>query len=231
MAKRNKLGKFADLLSYRNVLENFDHGDDVLTWSDQTQINPKGTWSKTVFSNENPITLELACGKGEYAVGMAQMYPDRNFIGVDIKGARIWKGATKAKEEHIDNVAFLRTRIEMLHRFFAAGEIDEIWITFADPFLKTRKANRRLTSRPFLDVYRNLLRDSGTVNLKTDSYILYYHTIDQIIKHQDLALIYKNNHIYKSGLAFPELEIKTFYEESHLRDGRKIKFVSFSFQS
>ena len=231
MAKRNKLGKFADLLSYRNVLENFDHGDDVLTWNDHTQINPKGEWSKTIFENNHPITLELACGKGEYAVGMAQMYPNRNFIGVDIKGARIWKGATKAKEEGILNVAFLRTRIEMLHRFFEAGEIDEIWITFADPFLKTRKANRRLTSRPFLDVYHSLLHDSGTVNLKTDSYILYYHTIDQLIRHQDLELIYKNNDIYKSELAYPELEIKTFYEESHLRDGRRIKFVRFTFKA
>ncbi len=231
MAKRNKLGKFADLLRYPNVLENFDHGDDVLTWNDHTQVNPKGEWSKKIFENDQPITLELACGKGEYAVGMAQMYPERNFIGVDIKGARIWKGATKAVEEEIKNVAFLRTRIEMLHRFFAAGEIEEIWITFADPFLKTRKGNRRLTARRFLDMYHQLLQPGGSVNLKTDSCILYYYTIDQLIRHEDLELIYKHNHIYSEDLAYPELEIKTFYEASHLRDGRKIKFVKFKFKS
>ena len=229
MAKRNKLGKFADLLSYKHVLENFDHSDQMLHWHDEKRINPKGQWSKLIFGNDKPITIELACGKGEYTVGMAQMYPDRNFIGVDIKGARIWKGATFVQEQGIDNAAFLRTRIEFISSFFDSQEIEEIWITFADPFLKARKSNRRLTSPVFLDRYKQLLSKTGTINLKTDSSILYYYSLATVLEHDNVNLLYKNNDIYQSALAFPELEIKTFYEQSHLEDGRKIKFLRFQF--
>jgi len=229
MAKRNKLEKFADLLSYDNVLENFDHTKDILTRQEGELINPKGNWSKIIFKNENPITIELACGKGEYTIGMAQMYPNRNFIGLDIKGARIWKGATFAKEKKITNAAFLRTRIEVIEKFFATDEVSEIWISFADPFLKSKKANRRLTSPVFLHYYKNLLKLDGSINLKTDSNILYYYTISILRKRKDLTCIYKNNDIYNIALEYPELEIKTFYEKSHLENGRKIKFIKFAF--
>lgn len=230
MAKRNKLEKFADLLSYKHVLENFDHSDQQLHWYDEQHINPKGKWCELIFNNQNPITLELACGKGEYTVGMAEMYPDRNFIGVDIKGARIWKGATHVKEQGIKNAAFLRTRIEFITAFFDAKEIDEIWITFADPFLKTRKKNRRLTSPAFLDRYQKLLSANGTINLKTDSSILYYYTLATVLEEERMEILYRNNDIYQQSLDFPELDIKTFYERSHLEDGRKIKFIRFCYR-
>lgn len=229
MGRRNKLGKFDDLLRYKNVLENFDHGDDTLTWEEGVQINPKGQWNTKIFSKNQPITLELACGKGEYTTGMAEMYPNRNFIGIDIKGARIWKGASYANENNFRNVAFLRTRIEFLSKFFEAGEVEEIWITFADPFLKPRKSNRRLTSPVFLNHYKRILNTQGTVNLKTDSCVLYYFTKSVLLEQDDIETIYANNDIYSKELDFQELEIKTFYEESHLQDGRKIKFLKFRF--
>jgi len=230
MARRNKLGKFDDLLRYKNVLENFDHGDDSLTWEEGVQINPKGEWNTKIFAKNQPITLELACGKGEYTTGMAEMYPERNFIGIDIKGARIWKGASYANEKKLHNVAFLRTRIEFISKFFAAAEVEEIWITFADPFLKSRKSNRRLTSPVFLNHYKTILNKQGTVNLKTDSCVLYYFTKSVLLEQNDIETIYSNNDIYSKELDFQELEIKTFYEESHLKDGRKIKFLKFRFK-
>ncbi len=229
MAKRNKLGKFAELLSYKHVLENFDHSDHLLHWYDEKMINPKGQWKQKIFNNDLPITIELACGKGEYTVGLAQRYPDRNFIGVDIKGARIWKGATFVEENNITNAAFLRTRIEFISEFFAENEIDEIWITFADPFLKSRKKNRRLTSPVFLQKYKQILAKNGTINLKTDSSILYYYSVATVLEENNTEVLYKNNNIYKSELEFTELDIKTFYEQSHLEDGRQIKFLKFKF--
>jgi len=230
MARRNKLGKFDDLLRYKNVLENFDHGDDKLTWEEGKFINPKGQWNSLIFENDHPITLELACGKGEYTIGMAEMYPDRNFVGVDIKGARIWKGASYANEQNVPNVAFLRTRIEFISKFFLPGEISEIWITFADPFLKSRKANRRLTSPDFLERYKSILHKSGTINLKTDSCILYYYTKSVVLENENIETMYANNNIYANELYSPELDIKTFYEKSHLEDGRRIKFLKFGFK-
>jgi len=229
MAGRNKLGKFDDLLSFKNVLENFNHANDKLTWAEGKFLNPKGQWNSKIFERDQPITLELACGKGEYTTGMAELYPDRNFIGIDIKGARMWKGATYAQEQNLTNVAFLRTRIEFISKFFEPGEIGEIWITFADPFLKPRKANRRLTSPVFLDNYKSVLDKNGTVNLKTDSCILYYYSKSVLLGQDNIETIYSNNNIYAHPLAFPELDIKTYYEESHLKDGRKIKFLKFRF--
>lgn len=229
MAGRNKLAKFGALLRYKNVLENYDHDDDKLTWEEGVQINPKGKWNSLMFEKDQSITIELACGKGEYTTGMAEMYPDRNFIGIDIKGARLWKGASYAKEKNLSNVAFLRTRIEFIYKFFDKGEIDEIWITFADPFLKPRKSNRRLTAPVFLKHYESILKKEGTVNLKTDSCTLYYFTKAVILEQENIQTLYSNNNIYHNKLDFPELDIKTYYEESHLKDGRKIKFLKFRF--
>lgn len=226
---RNKLGKFEDLLQFKNVLENFNHEDHLLSWYDDIKLNPIGQWNSRIFKKDQPITLELACGKGEYAIGLAERYPDRNFIGVDIKGARMWKGASYALENKLDNVAFLRTRIEFISKFFQSHEIEEIWITFADPFLKPKKSNRRLTSPVFLKYYEEILSKTGTINLKTDSNILYYYTISVLNESKHIDILYKNNNIYALPLDYPELDIKTYYEESHLEGGRRIKFVKFQF--
>ncbi len=150
MGRKNKLQRFADNLSFPNVYENFDVAHTVLTGKDGTTADMKGKWNELHFKNDNPLVLELACGYGEYCVGMGKMYPNRNFLGVDIKGARIWSGAKLALKEGIENAAFLRTRIEMIDKFFAPEEVSEIWITFPDPFLRESKSNRRLTSPPFL---------------------------------------------------------------------------------
>jgi len=156
MSKRNKLQKFADLLQFPNVYEHVDLESDTLLGGGGQPLHLAGKWGSRVFQNDRPLTLELACGRGEYSLELARRHPDRNFIGVDIKGARLWKGARTALQEALPNVAFLRIRIEHIARFFSLGEVDEIWITFPDPFLKKSKANRRLTSPRFLDTYRRI---------------------------------------------------------------------------
>lgn len=228
MGKRNKLGKFSEILRNPIVLENYNHQNDLLTIAEGKFLNPKGQWNELIFKKDQPITLELACGKGEYAVGLAERFPERNFIGIDIKGARIWKGASDAVENGITNVRFLRTRIEMLYKFFEQNEISEIWITFPDPFLKDKKKNRRLTSPTFLKMYKNLLKDNGLVHLKTDSHLLYYYTLDLLKYRVDIPIQYYYNHIYQQALDIPELEIKTYYEKKHLERKRTIKYIRFS---
>ncbi len=227
MSKRNKLQKFAELLSFPNVVENFDPQNPDLVGQQGNRVDLRGQWAARQFRNSNPITLELACGRGEYSLELARRFPDRNYIGVDIKGARIWKGASIALKEGIDNVAFLRTRIEQLALFFAQAEVDEIWITFPDPFLRNSKSNRRLTSARFLQEYRKMLCPGGTVNLKTDSPELYAFTHEVLAMEQDINILYDNPDIYSKTLDFQELEIKTYYERMHLADGRKIKFIKF----
>ncbi|MCH2083999.1 MAG: tRNA (guanosine(46)-N7)-methyltransferase TrmB [Saprospiraceae bacterium] len=225
MSKRNKLQKFADILSYPNVLENFDAKNPHLVGKDGVVVERKGAWAKKQFGNQQPITLELACGKGDYTIGLAKMYPDRNFIGVDIKGARIWKGATLALEEKLENVAFFRTRIEQIAYFFEPGEVAEIWITFPDPFLRKSKSNRRLTAVNFLRHYSKILKSDGIVHLKTDSPELYDFTL-ATLEETDLAtLLYNKDDIYSDDLYLPELELKTFYEQMHLENGLTIKYI------
>ncbi|MCL4120330.1 UNVERIFIED_CONTAM: hypothetical protein GTU68_012628 [Idotea baltica] len=192
----------------------------------QGPVDLKGRWAKDHFNNDNPITLELACGKGEYTLGLAERYPDRNFIGVDIKGARIWKGAKAALERNMSNVAFLRTRIEQITHFFAAGEVDSIWITFADPFLG--KPNRRLTSPYFLSAYRKIMQPEAILHLKTDDSTLYESSLEVLTADPSAQIVYQNNDIYSGPLYTPELEIKTFYEQQHLKSGRLIKYVRFT---
>lgn len=192
------------------------------------EMDLQGHWASQHFGNANPITLELACGGGEYTVGLAGRFPDRNFVGVDIKGARIWKGATKAQKENLPNAAFLRCRIELIPKFFAEGEVDEIWITFPDPFLKDSKANRRLTSPFFLEKYRPILRQGGIVQLKTDDPTLYEFTLETLQQDDRCTLLYQNDDIYASDLQFPELELKTYYERMHLEVGKTIKYVRFT---
>ncbi|HMO41139.1 MAG TPA: tRNA (guanosine(46)-N7)-methyltransferase TrmB [Saprospiraceae bacterium] len=227
MSKRNKLQKFAELLSFPNVYENFDARQPSLSGPNGAPIDLRGKWAEQHFGNAQPLTLELACGRGEYTLGLAKRYPERNFIGVDIKGARIWKGAHLALNEGLTNVAFLRTRIEQIALFFAPQEVAEIWITFPDPFLRESKANRRLTSPFFIAQYRRILAPNGIVHLKTDEPNLYAFTLETLAADAATTLLYSDDDIYARPLPFPELELKTYYEQMHLAEGKTIKYVRF----
>lgn len=225
MARRNKLKKFNELLSFPNVYENYDPTNPRLMANETDEIDLKGKWRSVHFKNENPIALELACGRGEYTLALGQANPDINYIGLDVKGARIWQGATRAIEQRLDNVAFLRTRIEQISLFFDKDEIDEIWITFPDPFLRESKSNRRLTSHPFLGRFREVLKPGGFINLKTDDPTLYEFTQETFEECEFLEVVYDRDDIYSKPLDFEELEYKTYYEKKHLEIGRKIKFI------
>ncbi len=227
MSRRNKLQKFAEVLSFPNVFENFDPKNPQLVGKDGQPVELKGRWAAAVFGNDHPLTLELACGRGEYTLGLARRFPRRNFIGVDIKGARIWKGAKTALNEGLANAAFLRTRIEQIDLFFAPAEVDEIWITFPDPFLKKSKANRRLTSPVFLERYRRILRPGGLVHLKTDEPRLYEFSLEVLGTQPDVEILFHHDDIYAHPLPFPELELKTYYEAMHLEADKTIKYIRF----
>lgn len=226
MTRRNKLLKFTENLTFPNVYESFEYGSAQLTGKLGSKTTLTGKWGEAHFKNSNPITLELACGRGEYCLGLAKRYPDRNYIGVDIKGARIWKGAKTALENDIPNVAFLRTKIESLDLFFAEGEISEIWITFPDPFLKDAKYNRRLTSPNFLKIYKKLLKPDGVINLKTDSEPFYNHT-REVIQENDHEVVIDSPDIYAGSQPHPDLDILTFYERMHLKDNRTIRYLQY----
>ncbi len=228
MSGKNKLKKFADLSSFPNVFQNHDVRQPRLIDYNDEKVEMKGNWNAHYFKNDHPLILELACGKGEYTVGMAQTNPDINYMGVDIKGNRIWKGATDAMDLGLKNVAFLRTRIEQIELFVGTNEVDEIWITFADPFLKKGKANRRLTAPPFLDRYRKILKPGGLVHLKTDEKQLSDFTLEVIKDDPATNLLYYKEDIYSEPLDFPELEIKTYYEKMHLVKGKTIKYLRFT---
>lgn len=202
--------------------------DHVFEWSDYSSERPfpKGTWNSGIFKNDNPIVLELACGKGEYSTGLGKMYPDKNFIGFDIKGNRLWVGAKQAEEQELNNVRFFRAYIDHLDQFFAKKEIDEIWIIFPDPQLK--KDRKKLTAPKFLDLYKPLLKKGARINLKTDSPELYAFT-REVIEERDLILHEDIPDVYTSGPVRDELSIQTYYEGKHLERGRTIRFLSFSF--
>ena len=191
MAK-DKLRKFAEVSAMQHVIE--PTHEEMMEGSDRI----RGKWNTNVFTKAQPITVELACGKGEYTIDMARMFPNRNHIGVDIKGNRIWRGAKTSLEEGLNNVAFLRTRIEGIDSFFTEGEVDELWITFPDPHLKERRKMHRLTHPRFLDLYRKILKPGGCINLKTDSSSLYDYTMD-IILEQDLKVHHRTIDVYRLG--------------------------------
>lgn len=216
MAK-NKLAKFADMATYRNV---FQYNFETL---EEEGFPYKGKWH-SYFGNDNPIVLELGCGKGEYTVGLARKFPEKNFIGIDIKGARMWTGAKQALEEGLTNAAFLRTRIELINRFFAHDEISEIWITFPDPQMK--KTNKRLTSTRFMEEYGRILKEGGIIHLKTDSNFLYQYTRAMVSENR-LEILFDTNDLYNSGLNEDILEIRTFYEQQWLSRGLNIKYIRF----
>jgi Predicted S-adenosylmethionine-dependent methyltransferase len=229
LGRKNKLRKFAEVLAFPNVYECYNvQQPQLVTGEDMAPVERKGTWANGHFHNDNPITLELACGGGEYTVALAKNFPNRNFIGVDVKGNRLWKGAKTALEENLGNAAFLRTRIEIIEHFFAPGEVDEIWITFPDPFPRASKENRRLTSAFFLEKYRQILRPGGTVHLKHDDTDFYGFTLDSIAADPRNTLIFNSDDIYAGELAFPELGIQTLYESFHLAAGKRIKYVKFT---
>lgn len=227
MSKRNKLQKFAEMANFSNVYENFDIGSSILHTAGGQQVTMAGQWATRHFQNNHPITLELACGRGEYTLGLARLYPQRNFIGVDIKGARIWKGARAALEEGLANAAFLRTRIELMEQFFRPQEVNSIWITFPDPFLRSSKANRRLTSPRFLAMYSRLLPLGGKVHLKTDSPELYEYSLEVLAGFPGARIAHQCDDLYAEELPLPELAIKTYYENMHLAAGKRIKYLGF----
>ena len=215
---KNKLKKFAEMDTFDNV---FQYPFAVV---ERDGFPLKGRWKSDFFKNDNPIVLELGCGKGEYAVGLARRFPEKNYIGVDIKGARMWTGAKAAVKEGISNVAFLRTNIELINRFFEPGEVSEIWITFPDPQMK--KVRKRLTSTRFLDLYRDILVADGIVHLKTDSPFLYTYT-DALVKLNELPTEVNTADLYNSDIVDDILEIKTFYEQQWLDRGLTIKYIKF----
>ena len=216
---KNKLKKFAEMSQLPNV---FQCPASVMREKDEMS----GNWRARYFHNDNPIVLELGCGRGEYTIGLAHLFADKNFIGVDIKGARQWAGATQAVQEGLANVAFLRTNIEFIHRFFAEGEIDEIWITFPDPQMK--KATKRLTSTYFMRRYEQIMRPDGIIHLKTDSPFLYKYT-EAMVSDNNLPMRYKTDDLYnQADLPFYLTNIKTHYENQWLDRGMTIKYISFA---
>lgn len=215
---KNKLKKFADMAEYPCVVQR------PRLAADMYNFELKGNWARKFFESGFPLTLELGCGKGEYTVALAIAHPDRNFIGIDIKGARMWHGASRVMRENISNAGFLRTQIELIDKFFSPREVEEIWITFPDPQLK--KVNKRLTSTRFLNSYRNIMGPDGVINLKTDSPFLYEYT-RRLAVENELEILEATDDLYGSGGADEESSIKTHYETQWLSRGKKIKLLRF----
>ena len=220
MGSKNKLKRFKENETFKNVLQ--PTREEIV----DGLFPNKGKWNQ-FFGNDNPIVLELGCGKGEYTVAMAQQNGEKNFIGIDIKGARFWRGAKTAIEEGIDNAAFLRTQIELIDLLFAQGEVSEIWITFPDPQIKYKRTKHRLTNSHFLEKYRKILKEDGTVNLKTDSEFMHGYTLG-LLHGSGLEVMYANHDVYKNAGSPKEvLEIQTFYEKQYLEKGKPITFIRF----
>jgi tRNA (guanine-N7-)-methyltransferase len=209
---QKKLKRFGEIKRFANVLE---YPEDI-----------SGKW-KHFFKNDNPIVLELACGKGEYTTGLAQIYPDKNFIGVDIKGNRLWVGAKYSLDNNLTNAAFLRTQIDKIKEYFEVGEVDEIWITFPDPQLRVSKANKRLTHPKFLRLYTKILKAGGKMNLKTDSPLLYGFT-KTVLEMYNIPVIIDSDHVYEDKSLSSDLQIKTHYEGLDIAGSNRIFYLCFS---
>jgi len=221
VGSKNKLRRFRENETFSNVYQ--PGREDVLN----NTFSLKGNWNKEVFKNDNPIVLELGCGKGEYSVELARRYPNANFIGVDIKGSRFCRGAKTAVEENIPNVAFLRTQIELIENCFGTNEVDEIWITFPDPQIKYKRTKHRLTNAEFLARYKNILKSEGIVNLKTDSEFMHGYTLG-LLHGAGHKVLYANHNVYRNEGA-PEVvtAIQTFYESQYLEQNKPITYIKF----
>ncbi len=216
---RHKLKKFAENEARGNIIQ---PGKELFE-------KIKGHWRTLYFGNEHPLVLELGCGRGEYSIGMARLHPERNFVGVDIKGDRIWKGGKTADRENLTNVAFLRTQVQLLDQFFEPGEADEIWLTFPDPRPKKRDIKRRMTHPRFLEIYRRILKPGGRVHLKTDNDILFDYTLETVDRMEGIGQLQHSHDLYQSDLINPLLEIRTHYEELFSEQGFRIKYLTFLF--
>lgn len=216
MAK-NKLRKFAEFDAFENTFD-FKSGKDL-----------RGKWNENYFKNNHPIVLELACGKGEYTVNLARMFPEKNFIGIDRKGDRLWRGAKTAIDENLHNIAFVRILIEDISQFFDEGEVSEIWITFPDPQPSKRREKKRLTYKRFLNLYKNILKEEGIVHLKTDSDLLYESSMEQL---QDFGtnILADTTDLYQSDWVDDVLSIKTYYEKMYLAKSKNINYIKWAFK-
>ncbi len=219
VGSKNKLKRFKENESFENVIQ--PQRGEI-----KSGFSLKDNW-QSHFGNENPIVLELGCGKGEYTVGLAKQNPQKNYIGIDIKGARLWRGAKKALEENLKNVAFLRTQIELVDELFGENEVSEIWITFPDPQIKYKRTKHRMTNKEFLEKYKRILKPTGLVNLKTDSEFMHGYTLG-LLHGLDLEINYANHDVYKNeGSPKEVLEIQTFYENQYLQKGKPITYIQF----
>jgi tRNA (guanine-N7-)-methyltransferase len=218
---KRKLERFKEIEERSNVIEP----------TKEIYHYVRGKWSQDIFQNESPITIELACGRGEYTVGLAKLFPDNNYIGVDIKGERIWKGSSQAKEANLNNVAFLRTMILLIENFFEEKEVNEIWITFPDPRPRKRDIKRRLTSPRFLSIYKRLLKPGGYVRLKTDNTGLYEYSLEELQSRKDITDLKFTDDVYNSDLRAECFDIKTRYELAFASKGEKIKYLRFKFSN
>ena len=221
MGSKNKLKRFRDNDSFSNVYQ--PERDAVM----QDNFGLKGKWGKEVFGNDNPIVLELGCGKGEYSVALGREFPEKNFIGVDIKGARLWRGAKTALEENITNVCFLRTQIEFIESLFEENEVSEIWITFPDPQIKYKRTKHRLTNAEFLAKYKHILNEDGLMHLKTDSEFMHGYTLG-LLHGAGHEVLYANHDVYKNeGAPVAVTKIQTFYEKQYLEVNKPITYIQF----
>jgi len=221
VGSKNKLKRFRENDTFANVFQ--PTREELIT----KQFSLKGQWNNTFFKNDNPLVLELGCGKGEYSVALSKKYPNKNFIGIDIKGARFWRGAKTAIEEGLPNVAFLRTQIELIDHAFAPGEVDEIWITFPDPQIKYKRTKHRMTNSEFLKRYKTILKPDGVVNLKTDSEFMHGYTLG-LLHGAGHEVLYANHNVYKQEGSPEEVtSIQTYYESQYLEQNKAITYIRF----
>jgi tRNA (guanine-N7-)-methyltransferase len=223
LGSKNKLKRFKENETFSNVIQ--PSREDVLN----NTLMLKGNWNRKFFKNENPIVLELGCGKGEYSVNLATMFPEKNFLGIDIKGARFWRGAKTALVEKINNVGFLRTQIELVDCIFDENEVDEIWITFPDPQIKYKRTKHRMTNPDFLNKYKKILKPNGMVHLKTDSEYMHGYTLG-LLQGLGLTIEYAHHDVYGTTNAPKEVTaIQTYYESQYLAINKKITYLRFNF--
>jgi tRNA (guanine-N7-)-methyltransferase len=221
VGSKNKLKRFKENETFENVFQ--PTREEVV----RSEFPLLGKWNTNFFKNDNPIIIELGCGKGEYSVGLAQRYPNKNFVGIDIKGARFWRGAKTAVESGMRNVAFVRTQIELINFIFAQNEVDEIWITFPDPQIKYKRTKHRMTNSEFLQMYKKILKPDGVVNLKTDSEFMHGYTLG-LLHGEGHEVLYANHNVYKNEGAPSEVtQIQTFYENQYLETNKPITYIRF----